>query len=142
MLAVRWVHISDLHMRPAENTQRHAVLSAMLEDMRCRVTTEGAFDFVVVTGDLALRTILEKYMTLMPLLNERTARIWAATEARALGRGGVTRVMEATGMSRRRIAAGVREIESHGIVAEPTPRQRAPGRTIPSRRAESIPIPK
>ena len=77
--------------------------------------------------DPIVRTILEKYMTLMPLLNERTARIWAATEARALGRGGVTRVMEATGMSRRRIAAGVREIESRGVVAEPTARQRAPG---------------
>ena len=53
MRVVRWVHISDLHMRQSENAQRQAVLSAMLEDMRHRVATEGPFDFVVVTGDLA-----------------------------------------------------------------------------------------
>ena len=40
-------------MRQSENAQRQAVLSAMLEDMRHRVATEGGFDFVVVTGDLA-----------------------------------------------------------------------------------------
>jgi hypothetical protein len=53
----------------------------------------------------------EKYAALGPLLNERQARLWAATEARALGRGGVTLVARATGISRKRIQAGVQELE-------------------------------
>ena len=65
--------------------------------------------------DPVVRTILDKYLALEPLLDERTKRIWAGTEARALGRGGVARVMEATGMSRTRVAAGVKEIESSGV---------------------------
>ena len=60
------------------------------------------------------QTILEKFLVLEPLLDERTQRLWAATEAQALGRGGITRVAEATGMSRSRIHAGLREIESAG----------------------------
>ena len=78
--------------------------------------------------DPAVSTILEKYMALDALMDERTKRIWAATEARALGRGGVARVMEATGMSRQRIASGIREIESSGAAGVPaTGRVRAPG---------------
>ena len=78
--------------------------------------------------DRTVATILEKYMALEPLLDERARRIWAATEARALGRGGVSRVMEATGMSRRRIASGIREIESSGAGGvRATGRARAPG---------------
>ena len=74
------------------------------------------------------RTIREKYLVLERVLGERGKRLWAATEARALGRGGVTRVWEATGMSRSRIHAGLREIESAGPEGlEATGRQRAPG---------------
>ena len=64
--------------------------------------------------DPVVRTILAKYMALEPLMDERTKRIWAATEARALGPGGLARVAEATGMSRQRIASGIREVESSG----------------------------
>ena len=53
MRTVRWLHISDLHMRESENAQRKAVLSAMLEDIRRRSTTGAQIDFVVATGDLA-----------------------------------------------------------------------------------------
>ena len=38
-------------------------------------------------GEAALRA---KYAALAPVLNERSRRLWAATEARALGRGGQT----------------------------------------------------
>ena len=78
--------------------------------------------------DPTVSTVLEKYMALEPLMDERTKRIWAATEALALGRGGVARVMEATGMSRQRIASGIREIESSGAGGvRATGRVRAPG---------------
>ncbi len=53
----------------------------------------------------------EKYETLQPFLSERYQRIWAATEARSLGRGGITRVAEATGLSRQRIMRGLQEID-------------------------------
>jgi Rhodopirellula transposase DDE domain len=51
-----------------------------------------------------------KYERLQPLLNERQRRVWAATEALALGRGGITRVADATGLSRMTVRAGIREL--------------------------------
>ena len=59
--------------------------------------------------DPAVSTILEKYMALEALMDERTKRIWAATEALALGRGGVARMLRAMGYSlqaNRKTAAG------------------------------------
>jgi hypothetical protein len=52
----------------------------------------------------------EKYETLRPLLNERSRRIWAATEARSLGRGGIAAVMSATGMSSATVNRGLHEL--------------------------------
>jgi hypothetical protein len=47
-------------------------------------------------------------------MNERSRRIWAATEARAIGWGGVSRVAEAIGIARNTIAAGMRELKRRG----------------------------
>ena len=52
-----------------------------------------------------------KYAVLAPELTERTRRLWAATEARALGHGGIATVERATGVSRSTIARGLRELE-------------------------------
>jgi hypothetical protein len=52
-----------------------------------------------------------KFEALRPLLNERALRRWAAVEAQALGWGGVTRVAEATGLSRATIQAGRAELQ-------------------------------
>ena len=59
-----------------------------------------------------------KYAALGPVLNERECRLWAAAEARALGRGGVTLVAQATGITRKRIHTGLRELATR---AESTP---------------------
>src|SRR5450631_2188179 len=59
-----------------------------------------------------VEVISEKFKTLEPVLNERARRLWAATEARAIGRGGVSRVSEATGLSRITIQAGLNELHS------------------------------
>ena len=67
-----------------------------------------------------------KYAVLGPLLDERTRRLWAAAEARAIGRGGVTRVAEATGMSRVTVRAGLRELDA-GAAPVGAARQRRPG---------------
>lgn len=46
------------------------------------------------------------------MLNERTRRLWAASEAQALGHGGIAVVARATGLSRTRIARGLQELRS------------------------------
>jgi hypothetical protein len=53
-----------------------------------------------------------KYATLGPLLDEQSRRLWAAVEARAIGRGGIIRVAEATGLSRATIRAGLKELDT------------------------------
>jgi len=54
--------------------------------------------------------IAAKFIILRPLLDERARRAWAAVEARAMGRGGMSRVAEATGLSRVTIRAGLQEL--------------------------------
>jgi hypothetical protein len=57
------------------------------------------------------QTVRAKYITLKPLLDERARRLWAAVEARSLGRGGIIRVAEATGLARATIRAGLKELD-------------------------------
>ena len=72
-----------------------------------------------------IATIRDKYIELLDDLDERGRRRWAAVEARALGRGGITAVASATGLSDRTIRTGLTEL------ADPTPvsgnRQRKSG---------------
>jgi transposase len=60
----------------------------------------------------AIKTLSKKFKMVSSHLNERTRRIWAATEAKMLGRGGVTIVSSSTGISRPTIYAGLKEIQS------------------------------
>ncbi len=53
-----------------------------------------------------------RYAALRGRLDERALRVWAATEAQTHGRGGVVLVAGATGMSRQRIADGLRELRA------------------------------
>src|SRR5215510_1364199 len=56
------------------------------------------------------QAIAAKFAVLQPLLDERARRLWAAVEARAIGRGGISSVAEATGLSRATIRAGLRAL--------------------------------
>lgn len=56
--------------------------------------------------------IRQRFSDLVPLLNERDRRLWAATEAKSLGYGGIAAVARVTGISRRAIHAGLRELNS------------------------------
>jgi len=49
----------------------------------------------------AIPTVRRKYHTLSNIMDERVLRRWAASEALALGWGGITAVAEATGLSQR-----------------------------------------
>jgi len=57
-------------------------------------------------------TIKIKYQALSSRLDEATLRVWAAAEARSLGRGGVSLVAKAAGMSRTTIHAGLTELRA------------------------------
>jgi Rhodopirellula transposase DDE domain len=65
-----------------------------------------------------LARIRRKYQLLVPEMDERMRRQWAAAEARELGWGGVSCVSSATGLSRPTIMAGLRELDQ-------PPRQRS-----------------
>jgi hypothetical protein len=52
----------------------------------------------------------QKYSAIKPYLNERSRRIWAATEAQTLGYGGQKIVHEATGLSGTTIRRGLEEL--------------------------------
>ena len=54
--------------------------------------------------------LVEKYTCMAAHLNERGRRIWAATEAKMLGYGGVSLLQRVTGISRVTIAKGLDEI--------------------------------
>jgi hypothetical protein len=58
------------------------------------------------------QAIEAKFAALAPLLDERTRRRWAAVEARAIGRGGMTYVAAATGLSQTTIRAGLKALDS------------------------------
>jgi hypothetical protein len=58
--------------------------------------------------------IAAKYRALADRLDEATLRLWAAIEARTLGRGGVSTVAKAIGMSRTTTYAGLEELARPG----------------------------
>ncbi len=58
----------------------------------------------------SLAELTAKFRSVWPLLDERTRRLMAASEAMALGYGGVSLARRACGLSRKAIANGVREI--------------------------------
>lgn len=58
----------------------------------------------------SVQSIRTKYTSLEPVLDERARRLWAATEARAIGWGRISQVFEATGLSRITIKAGLTEL--------------------------------
>jgi transposase len=68
--------------------------------------------------------VAHKWELLSPHLNERQRRLWAGVEARSLGRGGITAVAKATGMSRSTVQVAVSELASGAPVSE---RVRRPG---------------
>jgi hypothetical protein len=64
-----------------------------------------------------LRALREKVAQLWPHLDERARRLFAASEARALGHGGVSLVSRACGLSRVTITKGLRELDEAPLPA-------------------------
>ena len=60
----------------------------------------------------AIPTVQQKYRFLSPIMDEKLRRRWAASEALALGWGGISAVAEATGLSQNTIRMGIAENRS------------------------------
>ena len=67
--------------------------------------------------------ITAKYQALTPSMNERVRRHWAASEALAIGWGGISAVAEATGLSQTTIRAGLRELQQPQLAAKAEARE-------------------
>ena len=74
--------------------------------------------------------IRQKYLALRDALDERARRLWAATEARAAGRGGFTAVLQATGMSSKTLARGIGELDSSDKLPSNRVRRSGGGRDL------------
>jgi hypothetical protein len=77
----------------------------------------------------------QRFDALDPVLDEQARRRFAAAEARAFGRGGVTLVSKVTGIARSTINRGIGEIEENRSAGEGRVRRpgggRREGRTVP-----------
>jgi hypothetical protein len=67
-------------------------------------------------------TLQAKHAALSLVLTERSRRLWAATEAQAIGYGGIAQVVRATGIAASTIQRGLRDL------ARPATRSSPPGR--------------
>lgn len=82
--------------------------------------------------------IRRKYESLRDTLDERSRRLWAASEAMAVGFRGILIVHRATGIARSTIGAGIRELREQGDGnAIEVGRTRRPGGGRKSKAAES-----
>ncbi|HUO71324.1 MAG TPA: ISAzo13 family transposase, partial [Solirubrobacteraceae bacterium] len=72
--------------------------------------------------------IARRFADVGPELNERQRRLWAASEARALGYGGVAAVARATGISEDTIGRGKKELAAGARLAAGRVRREGAGR--------------
>ena len=72
-----------------------------------------------------LKQVKTRFRSLQRHLDERTRRLFAAAESEAIGRGGISAVSAATGISRRVIRQGKKELHARAVKLEG--RQRRPG---------------
>jgi hypothetical protein len=75
-----------------------------------------------------LATISEKSRSLFQIFDERQKRLWAATEALPLGRGGITAVSNATGLCRAAIRRGIKELQEPETLEQDRIRKKGGGK--------------
>jgi hypothetical protein len=77
-----------------------------------------------------LDPIRERFAALSPYLNERDRRLLAATEARAIGYGGIAMVSRATGIAASTIGRGLGELDGDITIAPDRVRRPGGGRKL------------
>ena len=70
----------------------------------------------------------EKYNNLSFCLNERSSRIWAATEAKSYGHGGIIILSRVTGLDRKTVRVGIKELDSPNKLEKNRIRKKGGGR--------------
>ena len=70
----------------------------------------------------------QKYNNINFVLDERARRLWAANEALSIGYGGISRVIEATGISSATIHKGIKELNNKQSVDKNRIRKKGGGR--------------
>jgi transposase len=75
-----------------------------------------------------IAAITARYEALKPLLDERTRRLVAAAESRVIGKGGISLVSRATGISRAVIRQGITELKDPALLAPGRIRRKGGGR--------------
>jgi Rhodopirellula transposase DDE domain len=75
----------------------------------------------------AAEAVKQRFALLVSSLDERRRRLVAAAEAIAWGRGGITHVAEATGLSREALMAGIAELQTPAEARLPVERIRRAG---------------
>lgn len=78
--------------------------------------------------DEVVELIRSKFIDLESELDERGRRRWAAIEARSLGRGGISAVAQATGISDRTIRTGLNELNAKESLSSERQRRTGGGR--------------
>jgi hypothetical protein len=77
---------------------------------------------------IAINQMRSRFETIWTHLDEKGRRLWAASEAKAYGRGGLKVAHEVTGMSRTVISEGIREIAGKRPIQENRIRRSGAGR--------------
>jgi Rhodopirellula transposase DDE domain len=85
-----------------------------------------------------IERIRRKFLLLQPALDERSRRLWAATEAMEFGWGGITAVAIATGLSPTTISTGLGELRSGNISQGALVRRPGGGRKSVSERDPAL----
>jgi len=85
-----------------------------------------------MANSAVISSVRQKYQALAPFLHEKARRRWAACEALALGRGGISVVVAATKRSHPTIRRGIAELQAGddsppGETQPDHPRIRRPG---------------
>ena len=87
---------------------------------------------------MQVATLQAKHAGLAAVFTERSRRLWAATEARAIGHGGIALVERATGISRSTIQRGLRELDADAPLAPGRTRQTGGGRKRATTRDQTL----
>ena len=101
-------------VKSTEPLRTHAKLNYRI---RARFESSDYVMISVMQDATIIQAIKANYIELLDDLDERGRRRWAAVEARALGRGGITTVALATGMSDRTIRTGIKELDAAAPLA-------------------------
>lgn len=84
------------------------------------------------------QSIREKFQRISNHLDEKSRRLWCANEAVEIGRGGITLVAVATGVSRTTITEGVKEIEGKKALPKNGIRRTGGGRKLTTEKDQAL----